>query len=111
METSNPSSKSGVFLKWELLRVPFNGILIAVCLSFSQLTPLSWGDGGIFWSFVQWILIANLLFFACPLIERAAANAGIRHFWLTAVLFWAGLFLATFLTVLQLFLWTLRHSL
>lgn len=82
-----------VFLKWEKLRIPYNIILTLVVLGlvvpikglphFTEITNVVMGA-----------VLANLCFFAAPIVEAYMGWLGYRFKWTTPVLFMGGVLIS-----------------
>ncbi|MGI9516227.1 MAG: hypothetical protein ACR2NP_04210 [Pirellulaceae bacterium] len=94
-----------IFVDWELLRILYNLILVGVVTVFVIWEGTHVLSDKRFWIYmVQSAVVANLCFFAGPLLESYLEFLGVREriSWLRSILFVAGTLLSIVLAVFVL---------
>lgn len=105
IDKDTPGTYRRIFVEWEMLRVVYNLILAGVVTVFVVLEgTYILGDKRFWFYMVESAVVANLCFFAGPLLESYLEFLGVRSkiSWLRPVLFIAGTLLSIVLAVFVL---------
>ena len=101
-----------IFVKWELLRIPYNVILICLVLLFLVCFPPQLEDIGELAGLVLLgAVVANVCYLAGPLAEVYITWLGLPTRWLRLTIFLAGSGLAGVLAIVCLFAVSYGHAL
>jgi hypothetical protein len=95
-----PTAKT-IFLQWEKLRIVYIAVLAGVSMLLAGPQGLNKPD--VIRILVEGAVIANVLYFAGPVIETYVAWLGFRPCWLRWLLFGGGTLLSILLAIASLF--------